>query len=821
MKHILFASYGNLIKTVGMLVPLVCFATIGLCDITVVERPNTTAGKSLYINNRPPLEPSPFIKLPIGSITPKGWLWHQLELEKKGLTGRLKEISPWLNFEKSAWGSKDGIGERGWEELPYWLKGYGDLGYVLNDDEIIGDARQWIDVMFASQRVDGWFGPRALLTSLDGKPDLWPHMVMLDVLQSYYEYSGDARVLALMTKYFHWQNQLPPSAFGEGYWPKIRAGDNIESIYWLYNRTGDAWLLELAKKIHDHMAAWHTDVVDWHNVNFAQGFRAGTVFSMQSQNAADRKSAERNYEKATSLYGQFPGGTIVADENARPGFTDPRGGFETCGIVEFMHSFEMLMKITGNPLWADRCEDIAFNSFPASQTPDLQALHYLTCANQIQNDRHNKSPAVQNVGTMFSYSPLAVYRCCQHNVSHGWPYYAEELWLATPDNGLCASLYAASEVTGKVGDGTQVKISETSDYPFSDTIEFRIFVPKAVDFAFYLRIPRWCDHASISINGKPVKVDAQPLRFVKIDRHWSDGDTVTLRMPMHVSVRRWEKNKNAASVDFGPLSFALRIDENWTQYGKNENWPEWEVFPKSAWNYGLVLDDDYEIVRKNGPLPDQPFKSDRAPIQLKFKARRIPQWQADVRNVVGPLQPSPVKSDEAVEKVTLIPMGAARLRISMFPVVGTGPDALEWPSPVFATVTASHCRAGDYVDAVNDNLLPTNSNDHRIPRFSWWDHKGGAEWIEYRFEKPKKLSRLAVYWFDDAGQGGCRVPRSWRALYKIGNNWHPVENKLEYGAKLNQFNDVTFTPVETTALRLEVQLQPEFSGGILEWKVTP
>src|SRR5213075_889769 len=108
----------------------------------------------------------------------------------------------------------------------------------------------------------------------------------------------------------------------------------------------------------------------------------------------------------------------------------------------------------------------------------------------------------ENGGTMFSYSPYEVYRCCQHNVSHGWPYYAEELWLATPDNGLCASLYSASEVSAQVGAGTKVRISEETDYPFSDSITWKVATPAAVQFPLYLRIPRWCNNASVEINGK-------------------------------------------------------------------------------------------------------------------------------------------------------------------------------------------------------------------------------------------------------------------------------------------------------------------------------
>jgi DUF1680 family protein len=770
------------------------------------------------------------MKLPPGSVTARGWLGQQLLLEKEGMTGHLKEISPWLNFQTSAWASKDGKGERGWEEMPYWLKGYADLGYVLHDETLIAEAKRWIAAALASQREDGWFGPRDLLTSLNGKPDLWPHMVMLNVLQSYYEVSADARVIEVMTRYMKWENTLPAAAFGEGYWPKIRAGDNIESAFWLYNRTGEPWLLELAAKIHQGMARWDTDVIDWHNVNIAQGFRAGTVFWMQSRDPGHLESAERNYRKVTGLYGQFPGGTFVADENARPGYTDPRGGFETCGIVEFMHSFEMLTRITGNPLWADRCEELAFNSLPAAMTADQKGLHYLTCANQVQLDRQNKSPAVQNGGTMFSYSPYEVYRCCQHNVSHGWPYYAEELWLATGDGGLCASLYAACDVSAKVGDGTAVKVVEQTDYPFSDTLQLAVSPSKAVAFPLYLRLPRWAEKAALKVNGEAVDVQARPLSFICIRRTWKEGDTVTLQLPMRVAVRKWTANRDAVSVDYGPLSFSLAIKERWARYGdRAPEWPEWEVFPESAWNYGLVLDSrapatSFEVVRTAGPVPQQPFTPEAAPIRLKAKARKIALWQQDRQGMVALLQQSPVRSSEPVEEVTLIPMGAARLRISMFPTVGDGPDSHEWvaqpqarPSPYKAS--ASHCWSSDTVEALGDGIEPGRSNDQDIPRFTWWDHRGTEEWVQYDFAGPKKVSAVSVYWFDDTGVGSCRSPASWKVLYRETDQWKEAGHASTAGVTADRYNKVTFDPVETTSLRLQVRLQPGFSGGILEWKV--
>jgi len=790
--------------------------------------PKPTPGQTpLYIGNRSPLAPTPFLKLPIGAITPKGWLRHQLELERDGMTGHLEKISKWCRFEGNAWTSPEGQGHSAWEELPYWLKGYGDLGYVLNDERIIKDARKWIDAVLASQEPDRWFGPRALKTSLEGKPDLWPHMVMCNVLQSFHEFTDDPRVVPFLTRYFKWLNTQPGETFGAGYWPKIRFGDNIETIYWVYNRTGEPWLLDLAKKIHDHMARWDSGVVNWHNVNIAQGFREPGVYYQQAHEGRLLQAAENNYEAVMNAYGQFPGGGFGGDENCRPGYTDPRQGFETCGIVEFMHSFEMLLKISGNPVWADRCEELAFNSLPAASTPDQKGLHYLTCANQVQLDSGNKAPAIDNKGNMFAYSPFEVYRCCQHNVSHGWPYYAEELWLATADHGLCASLYAASEVNAKVGDGSTVRISEETDYPFGEQVIFTVSSDrKKVALPLYLRVPGWCSDARVMINGKAEEIKACPLNYVVLKRTWKDGDRIQLDLPMKLVVRRWERNQNAASVDRGPLTFSLRIGERWQTYGADKNWPEFEVFPTTVWNYGLVLDSpdvnrSFEVIKKPGPVPSQPFTPETVPIELRARARKIPAWKMDRFGLVGKLQPSPVRTDEPVETVTLIPMGAARLRITSFPVVGNGQNAHQWTVSKAFPVSASHCFESDTVEAVVDELEPKKSNDQSIPRFTWWDHRGTTEWVQYEFGKPQKVTAVKVYWFDDTGAGRCRVPQSWRVRYQKDGQWKPVETSSSFGTLPDRYNLVEFKTVVTTGLRLEVQLKPEFSAGILEWKVSP
>jgi hypothetical protein len=527
------------------------------------------------------------------------------------------------------------------------------------------------------------------------------------------------------------------------------------------------------------------------------------------------------------MYGQVPGGMFGGDENCRPGFTDPRQAIETCGMVEMMLSTERLVCLTGDLVWADRCEDVAFNSLPAALTADLKALRYLTSPNLVLSDRHNKSPGLQNGGPMLHMNPHD-HRCCQHNWGHGWPYLAENLWFATPDNGLAAVLYAASEVKAKVGEeGTEVTIEAATHYPFDERILLTIEAAKPVRFPLYLRVPGWCDQVELQVNQQAVPVAAKPDTMIQLDRTWRTGDTVNLTLRAQVKLRTWEQNQHSVSIDRGPLTYSMKIGEKYVQQGGTEQWPAWEIHPTTPWNYGLVLDGQdptaaWEVIRRPWPTSDMPFTHEGTPLELKVKAQRIPEWQADHLGLVGKLQPSPVKSAEPVEPVTLIPMGAARLRIASFPVIGSGADAHQWKTPPAALpykATASHCWDSDTVQALHDTAEPSRSNDGSLPRFTWWNHRGTSEWVQYTFDKARKVSQVEVYWFDDTGVGQCRVPKSWRVLYRDGDQWKPVSGASAGGVAQDRYNKVTFDAVTSTGLRLEVELQPQFSAGILEWRV--
>lgn len=644
-------------------------------EFRIVRTPAVDRINLHYISNRPPLRANPLLKLPPGQVEARGWLLSQLRLMASGLTGRLPEISRFLQSD-SGWLTLKG---RGWEEMPYWLKGFGDLAYLLHDPELLATARKWIEAILKSQQPDGYFGPAE---NRDNN-DLWPNMVALSCLQNYHEFSGDSRVLDFMRSYFRYQFNLPEEKLLPGSWQKLRGGENLESVYWLYNRTGEGWLLELARRIYRRTADWASPILNserdrhweessfYHGVNIAMGFRYPGVYYQQTGEQELLEAVERNYRQVMEAYGQQPGGLFAADENIRPGYNDPRQGAETCTMVEFMNSFESLLKITGLVVYADRAEEIAVNSLPAALTPDLKALHYLTAANLISCDSSGEHD-FQNSGTLLSFDPWK-YRCCQHNVAFGWPYYVEHLYLTTSDNGLAAIFYGPSMVNFKAGSqGKVVRIIQDTDYPFDGRIELAVYVDQPVAFPLYLRIPGWADKSSISINGEKPREIRSAGEFVVIDRTWKYGDRIVLHLEQPIRINFWPGLGQAASIRRGPLWYSLEIKEEWKRTGGSQDWPAWEVLPASPWNFALVLDPgapakDVRLVEKR-PLDYQPFSLEAAPLILEARARRLPGWQEEGR-MVGKVPASPVTSEQPDTRIRLVPMGCARLRITCFPWV--------------------------------------------------------------------------------------------------------------------------------------------------------
>lgn len=662
---------------------LVMTASAQTSEISIQDRPTTTSA-TVY---RAPLHGGCLRKLPVGQVQPRGFLREILNRQSAGLNGQLGSVSAWLDKRNNQWLSD--AGDHGWEEVPYWLRGYSSLAYILDDEAMKQEAQVWFDAVLQHVKPNGLLGPDAM----DGdtqNPELWAKMPMLWALQTYYEHSGDERVLTAMTNYFHWELTIPDDHFLKGHWQAKRGSDNEWSVVWLYNQTGDESILPLIDKLHRCGVDWTLkgDLPNWHGVNVAQGFREPATFFIYNGDSLMLQAAYDNHHLMRQRYGQVPGGMYGADENARQGYIDPRQGAETCAVVEQMASDELLMGITGDPFWADHCEQVAFNTLPAALMPDMRSLRYITSPNMAVSDGLNHAPSIDNsLRGMLSMSPFSS-RCCQHNHGMGWPYFTEHLVMATADGGLCAMLYSASETVTRVGSGQTVRLTEDTHYPFEEEVRFTLNTDQPTTFPLYLRIPAWAEGATATLNGSPVGTQLKAGTYLRISREWKDNDQLTLTLPMHISSQVWEQNKSSVSIHYGPLTLSLRIDERYVQRDSSDPaivqddshwqesvdkslWPAYEIFASSPWNYALKVDEqqlpvDIRVSRRPWPANNYPFTLETVPLQFTAIGRRIPSWGLDTTGMTD-LLPTRHAARATEEPITLIPMGAARLRITAFP----------------------------------------------------------------------------------------------------------------------------------------------------------
>ena len=662
-------------------------------------------GLRAQMPNRAPLRANPYMELPLGAIEPRGWLREMLVRQAAGATGELDELYPQVMGVRNGW--RGGDGDQ-WERGPYWLDGLLPLAYILHDTALIAKTKPFIEWTLTSQQSDGYFGPSR---DYPGEPglqrdnchDWWPHMVMLKVLQQYYSATGDKRVVQLMTRYFRYQlAELPKTPLDHWtFWARYRAGDNLQCVYWLYNITGDAFLLQLADLLHrqtfDYTEAFlHTRLLSTdgaiHGVNLAEGMKEPLVYyqqhpSLKYLNATDKGLAD------LERFDGMPFGLFGADESIHG--NDPTQGSELCTAVEMLYTLETLLRIGGRVDYADRLERVAFNALPAQVDSNFMTRQYFQQANQVMVTRHYRNFDVNHDGTDVCYGLFTGYACCTSNMHQGWPKFTQNLWYATPDGGLAALVYAPCVVTTFLGE-KQVAIVEETNYPFDEKIRFQVKVAvasvdlrnpaSATTFPFKLRIPSWCDSASVLVNGKPVATRPGDS-IVTIRRSWGTGDVVELRLPMHLAVRRW--HENAVSVERGPIVYALKIGEATRSVQDTMGYGSFtEVRPTTPWNYGLLdvgkagLAKDFSVEVVGGVIGAgaragvsrgwYPWTEVTAPVIIRAKARRLPDWGI-YNESAGPQPYSNIYQEQvspAVEDVILIPYGCTRLRISEFPVVG-------------------------------------------------------------------------------------------------------------------------------------------------------
>jgi hypothetical protein len=638
---------------------------------------NTQPDTGRVYRNRVPLQPAAMYPLPLTSIRPKGWLERQLRIQADGLSGHLDEF--WSDVgPNSAW--LGGTGEA-WERGPYFLDGLVPLAYLLDDAKLKTKVQKWVDWTLTHQGADGSIGPIV-------NQDWWPRMIMLKALTQYQEATGDPRVIPLMQRYFAFQaRELPKRPLRD--WGKYRWQDELVSVLWLYNRTGDSSLLDLARLLHDQGYDWKQQfehftytqktnrtildgpgaelpdrAMQTHGVNNAMALKMSPVWSVVTGTPQDRDAIYQQIKMLDEYHG-IPNGMFSADEHIAG--TDPSQGIELCAVVESMFSYELISADLGDPRFADRLEKVAFNALPGTFRDDMWAHQYDQQPNQIACTRRPRQWSTNGPDANL-YGLTPEFGCCTANMHQGWPKLTSSLWMGTADDGLAAVAYAPNEVDVMVAKNVKVHIAEDTEYPFRELVHLTVNPANPANFPLKLRIPGWAGEAAVTVDGTPIH-GIQSGTYLVINREWKEGDRVEIRFPMQPRISRWENNSIA--IERGPLVFSLKVGESWTKLDDDARAPDWEVRPTTPWNYGLIVNAAHpadSIKTVESPIGQYPFSETEAPVQLIMRARRVPEWQS-VDDSAGPLPKSPVKSTSPVETVTLLPYGAAKLRITAFPEI--------------------------------------------------------------------------------------------------------------------------------------------------------
>ena len=368
-------------------------------------------------------------------------------------------------------------------------------------------------------------------------------------------------------------------------------------------------------------------------------------------------------------------------------------------------------------------------------------------------------------------------------------------------------------------------------YPWDGAVKVTPQLKSSLQFELRLRVPDWCKQPTVKVVSQPLskpvsKPISQPISkptiergYLVLSRTWKPGDAVELTLPMPVMKVQSHPNVKETvghiALQRGPIVYCFEACDNAAPLRQVAIPLDAQFEPK--WKRtvlgGVMVLEGQGVVAEEADWTNALYQEAIPPRAVKLTA--VPYYAWDNR------QPE-VQQPEVRRRPRRVEWGADAPGPQMKVWLPTTPPTL----PILglesrAEVTMSFVSGNCQPWGVNDGAEPKSSGEQPAALCHWWHHKGGEEWVQYTWKKPITVAGVRVYWFDDTGRGECRLPASWRVMYLDGKDWKPVEAQGKYDAQLDRWCELRFEPVNTTALRLVVQMQRGGAAGVHEWKVIP